>query len=126
MGTMTLREIAEKFDVSLSALKRHKLHHMPRYLELVAEVEDVELADGSCVRAISYPLDDGRVFVPVEALLREARRRFRVCVSAEEKAEGRAHSAGVKAYLTKRGEPEHWDRLVSLVEEEWPGFRVVQ
>ena len=123
---MTYKEIAEKFDVSLSALKRHRLNHMPLYLKVGARVRTVEDDHGVLTRVISAVVDGKRMLIRLDPYLREVGKRWRICETPEEIKAGKAHAAKVRKHCEEMGEPERWDELVADTEANYPGLRVVQ
>ena len=123
---MSYREIAEEYNVSVSALKRHRLNHMPLYVRVSARVRTIEDEEGEAVRAISAVVGGKRTVLRLEPYMREVGKRFRVCEGPEQIRRGKAHAAKARAHYEKLGEPDRWDELVSLAQQALPGFRVVK
>ena len=124
---MTLAEIAKKFDVSLSALKRHKLHHLPRYVEWVAPTETIDTESGP-VECVAVDIDGEQCYIPKDVIIDEAKKRYVVCTTPDELEVGRKHSESVVQHYKDAGEPQRWGELIELVEKKaWLGiFKAVQ
>jgi len=121
----TYEQISEQFGISLSALKRHRLNHVPLYLKVEKETT-MTAKDGSTVRAMETTVGGKLMQLDVAGYSKAAAKKFRICTTPEDLEKGKAHSAGVQAYYIGQKEPERWDELVAMVEKAWPGFRVVQ
>ena len=95
----------------------------PQYLTFQGRVFNLDVEGSESTQWVRGQKPE--TLIPLEYMITAAMELFTLCTPAM-LPEAWEHAATVREHYVKEGNPEGWQKIVAMIEEARPGFRVVQ